>query len=187
MIIEIDTFMQMLFLLAPAGIANTAPVWGAKIPLLKNWNTPLDLGIKYKGKRLLGDNKTYRGILMGFASGAATGTVLAYISSQSTYVSGRIDIFSSEINLILLGGLLGLFALLGDAAKSFFKRKAGIKPGRAWPILDQIDYILGAYIVIGLIFNLTPTHYIVGLITYALIHPLISYAAYLLKLKKDRF
>ena len=187
MIIDIDIFMQMLFLLAPAGIANTAPVWGAKIPLLAKWNTPMDFGIKFKGKRILGDNKTWRGIVVGFVSGCITGAVLAYVSSQSSYVSQRVDVFGEEINLIILGGLLGLFALLGDATKSFFKRKAGIKPGRAWPVLDQIDYILGAYVIIGFIFDLTPTHYITGLIIYAFIHPFISYSAYLLKLKKDRF
>ena len=184
---DFEVFLQMLFLLAPAGIANTSPVWGAKIPWLSKWNTPIDLGLSWRGRRLLGDNKTYRGLAMGLASGCLTGVVLALVSRYSAYVSENVDVFSAEINLILLGGLLGLFALLGDATKSFFKRQAGIAPGRAWPILDQIDYILGAYVAVGLIFDLTLLHYVAGLLTYALVHPVISYSAYLLKLKKDRF
>ena len=187
MIVSLDVFMQMLFLLAPAGIANTAPVWVGRIPLIRAWNTPIDCGLKYKGQRLLGDNKTWRGLASGAAVGAATGAILSVVTQTSSYLSETVDIFSSEMNLILLGGLLGLFALIGDAAKSLLKRRIGIRPGRAWPPWDQIDYILGAYFIIGLIFNLTPTHYLTGLFLYAFMHPMISYIAYLLKLKKDRF
>ena len=178
--------MQMLFLLGPAGIANTAPVWGAKLPWLKRWNTPLDFGLKYRGRRLLGDNKTWRGFILGAFFGGLSGAILAILSSLIPYV-GRVDVFSPEINLVLLGVLLGCGALAGDAVKSFFKRRLGRRPGQSWPVMDQIDYILGAYAVIGFIFNLTPAHYLTGLLTYALIHPLISYAAYLLRLKRDRF
>ena len=187
MIIDWPIFLQMLFLLAPAGIGNTAPVWAAKIPPLKNWDAPLDGGLKYRGQRLLGANKTWRGLIAGTITGAATGAVLILVNHASPYIAENADIFSDQINLIFLGGLLGLFALLGDAVKSFFKRRIGVRPGRAWPPLDQIDYILGAYFIIGFIFDLTPTHYLTGLLTYALIHPVISYSAFLLKLKKDRF
>ena len=187
MFIDWQIFLQMLFLLAPAGIANTAPVWAAKLPLLRRWTTPLDCGLKYRGQRLLGANKTWRGLAAGTVVGAATGASLALVSQLSPYIASSVDIFSEEINLVLLGSLLGSFALIGDAGKSFFKRRIGIRPGRAWPPLDQIDYILGAYFIIGFLFDLTPTHYLTGLLTYALIHPVISYAAFLLKLKKDRF
>ncbi|MYB40040.1 CDP-archaeol synthase [Candidatus Saccharibacteria bacterium] len=184
--ISLEIFMQMLFLLAPAGIANTAPVWGAKLPWLRRWNTPLDCGLKYGGQRLLGDNKTWRGLALGAFFGGLSGAVLATLSSLIPYV-GRVDVFSSEINLVLLGVLLGCGALAGDALKSFCKRRIGLRPGQSWPVMDQIDYILGAYIITGFIFDLTPTHYLVGLLTYALVHPFISYAAYLLRLKRDKF
>ena len=187
MIIDWHIFLQMLFLLAPAGIANTAPVWVAKIPLLKNWNAPIDGGLKYRNRRLLGANKTWRGLAAGTVVGAATGAALMLVNHTSPYIASTADIFSDQVNLILLGTLLGFFALLGDAVKSFFKRRIGVRPGRAWPPLDQIDYILGAYFIVGFLFDLTPTHYLTGLLTYALIHPVISYSAYLLKLKKDRF
>ena len=187
-----DIFMQMLFLLAPAGIANTAPVWGAKIKGLRNFNTPVDLGFKYRGRRLLGSHKTYRGLLLGLLVGALVGAWQELVISEVSYFSnlGETLLAQSqvaEINWIVLGALLGLFALLGDAVKSFFKRRLHIDPGKAWPVLDQVDYILGAFVIVGIFFNLEPTHYFLGLLTYALIHPFVSYSAYLLKLKKDRF
>lgn len=179
--------LQMLFLLAPAGIGNTAPVWGAKLPGLRHWQTPLDFGLTIRDKRLFGANKTWRGLFVGTLVGALTGLALIIVTKNSSYIANEIDIFSNQINLIFLGAILGLSALLGDAVKSFFKRRLNIRPGKAWPVLDQIDYIVGAYIVVGFMFDLTPTHYLVGLIIYALIHPVFSYSAYLLKLKKDRF
>ena len=177
----------MFFLLGPAGVANTAPVWGAKIKGLKKWNTPLDLGCKYKGERLLGDHKTYRGIFVGVVSGCLTGVLQIYIIHNSPYLFELLEFMHGNINLILLGGLLGFFALLGDALKSFFKRRLRIAPGKSWPVMDQIDYIIGSYLLVGFLFNLTPSHYLVGLLTYALLHPAFSYTAYLLKLKKDKF
>ena len=183
---DLEVFMQMLFIMSPAGIANTAPVWGAKIPILRKWDTPIDLGFKYGNKRLLGDHKTYRGIFMGVISGALMGVGLIYLVQHNSYFA-EIAVIFGEVNFVILGVFLGFFALLGDALKSFFKRRINIRPGQSWPVLDQIDYIVGAYVIIILNFDLTPTHYIVGFITYALIHPVISYTAYLLKLKKDRF
>ena len=187
MTFDAEIFMQMLVIISPAGIANTAPVWGAKIPWLKEWDTPLDMGLSYGGKRLLGDHKTYRGIFMGVMSGCLMGGVLIYLIENHEYFAEITQIFGPDVNFILLGGLLGLFALLGDAVKSFFKRRINIRPGQPWPVLDQIDYILGAYVIIALNFDLTLIYYLTGFITYALIHPVVSYSAYLLKLKKDRF
>ena len=183
---ESEIWLQMLFLLGPAGIANTAPVFAAKIPGLKKWQTPLDFGASYREQRLLGDHKTWRGLTLGMIAGGLAGVLQIYLIK---YVPAFADValVTDQAHLILLGCLLGLAALLGDAGKSFFKRRLGIQPGQSWYVLDQIDYILGAYVVIGLLFDLTPTHYVVGLVMYALIHPVVSYTAYLLKLKRDRF
>ena len=189
---DLEILLQMLFLLAPAGLANTAPVWGAKIKGLRSFNTPIDLGLTYKGVRYLGDHKTYRGLLLGFLVGGLIGLIQTLAINHLAFfdsLAHQLQLLSNldSLNWILLGALLGFFALLGDAIKSFFKRRLGIQPGKAWPVMDQIDYLIGAFMIIGIVFNLTPTHYFVGLLAYGLIHPVISYTAYLLKLKQDRF
>jgi CDP-2,3-bis-(O-geranylgeranyl)-sn-glycerol synthase len=48
-----------------------------------------------------------------------------------------------------LGFLLGLGAMAGDAAKSFFKRRLGIAPGHPWIPFDQIDFQIGALLLAG--------------------------------------
>ena len=54
-----------LWFFLPAGVANMAPVFADKIPALRNWTLPLDFGHKFHGKRIFGDNKTWRGLLLG--------------------------------------------------------------------------------------------------------------------------
>jgi CDP-2,3-bis-(O-geranylgeranyl)-sn-glycerol synthase len=43
---------------------------------------------------------------------------------------------------------MGLGTAVGDAVKSFFKRRVGIAPGASWPVFDQIDFLLGAYLFV---------------------------------------
>ena len=47
-----------------------------------------------------------------------------------------------------IGLLLGSGALIGDAVKSFFKRKEGIKPGNRFIPWDQLDYSIGSLVLL---------------------------------------
>lgn len=118
-----------------------SPVFARYVPGLKNWNTPVDFGITHKGKRLLGDNKRWRGIFFGTLVGAITNVVLISIAAN---LEPSIE---SKIVAFVAGGLLGFGALAGDAIESYFKRKRGIKPGDSWFPFDQIDYIIGGLIL----------------------------------------
>jgi CDP-2,3-bis-(O-geranylgeranyl)-sn-glycerol synthase len=42
--------------------------------------------------------------------------------------------------------LLATGALVGDMVKSFFKRRAGIERGGKWPLVDQYDFVAGAFL-----------------------------------------
>ena len=44
-----------------------------------------------------------------------------------------------------VGFLLGFGALAGDMAESFIKRRMGFERGHPMFIMDQLDYIFGAY------------------------------------------
>src|SRR5437773_6411567 len=49
----------------------------------------------------------------------------------------------------LLGVLFGAGAMAGDSAKSFFKRRLGVEPGRPWIPFDQLDFVLGALVLVA--------------------------------------
>ena len=48
--------------------------------------------------------------------------------------------------------LLSFGALLGDMGKSFIKRRLGKNRGDSWPIADQYDLVVGAFVMM-LIFD----------------------------------
>jgi CDP-2,3-bis-(O-geranylgeranyl)-sn-glycerol synthase len=159
----------------PAGIANMSPVLASRLPLLKLWNTPLDLGLTYKGKRLTGDSKTWRGLLFGSAVAALVG-LFQYRGIASSA--------ESVAFIIVATGSMGFGALLGDAVESFFKRQRGKAPGESWFPFDQLDYIVGGVVFALFFVNLSLAQILQIVIIYFGLHLIFSYLGYLLKLKK---
>jgi CDP-2,3-bis-(O-geranylgeranyl)-sn-glycerol synthase len=172
--------LQALYFMLPAYCANMAPVFAAKI-LGSKFAYPLDFNLKFKGQPLLGKNKTWRGLI----AAVLVATVIVYLQKISFYslLQGFCLIDYSLINVWVWGVLFGLGVILGDAVKSFFKRRANLKPGDKSLPWDQIDF-LGALILIHLVYQ--PSWLIILIII--IISPLLPMAAnwigYKLKLKK---
>lgn len=163
-------FYALLFFL-PAGISNMIPVFASKLPVLRNWDTPLDVGKTFRGKRIFGKNKTWRGLI----SGTVVGTLVALV------IYGSITDFHLEF--VLIGAAMSAGALIGDAVESFFKRQRGIESGKAWFPFDQTDYIIGG-LLFTLPFGILPLWLIVWVfVIYFGLHLLSSYIGYLLGLK----
>lgn len=174
-----------LWFFLPAGVANVVPVIIAKAPLLSGWNTPVDLGHKFKGKPVLGPHKTIRGLTIGTLAGFLV--FAAQVQSYESYawareVSGGLNY--SELSL-WLGVLLGFGALLGDIVKSFFKRQLNVVSGKSWFPFDQLDYIVGGLLFGSIAVTLEVSQYILIIIIWFVMHLLTSYIGYLTKFKKD--
>jgi CDP-2,3-bis-(O-geranylgeranyl)-sn-glycerol synthase len=169
----------MIFLIAalfffPAAAGNSFPVIISKLPVIKNWHTVLDFGKSYRGRRILGDNKTWRGLIAGTLIGGLAGIVISWI---------RPGIYG-EVNPFIVGMLMGFGALAGDAVESFIKRQFDIKPGQTWFPIDQIDYIIGGLAFSSLVFDLDPNLAGAVLITYFLIHLLAVYIGFKIGLRE---
>ena len=175
-----------LLVFAPAGLANAAPVLVVKIPWIQWLARPLDMGKSWRGKRIFGANKTWRGILAGAGMGAFIGAAQTFFIDRSDWLANDIDIVGGQIDLILLGAVIGTGALIGDAVESFFKRQLDVPPGKSWLPFDQIDYIIGGMVFLALLVDLRPIHYIVIFVSYGLAHPIFSFLGYSLGLKKDK-
>lgn len=174
-----------LWVFLPAALANASPIGVAAMPGLRRYTAPMDFHKEYRGIRLLGPHKTWRGII----TGVITATVVVWLQ-QLAYqrygwavtASGPVDY--STLPVWLVGPLFGLGALLGDALKSFFKRQRGIPSGETWLPFDQLDYIIGGLLFTLPFVRLNPTQYVwVGLLWFG-IHFIASYAGWLLKLKQ---
>jgi CDP-2,3-bis-(O-geranylgeranyl)-sn-glycerol synthase len=114
-----------LYFIFPAYCANAAPV-------IFGGGRPIDADRTFiDGKPILGSHKTVR----GFFAGLIVGTLVSFV--QNTVY----PLYQSNP---LLGFALSLGALIGDLFDSFIKRRLGFTPGASFPILDQLDFVVGA-------------------------------------------
>ena len=86
-------------------------------------------------------------------------------------------------NGILIGFLLGFGALLGDALGSFIKRRLGIGRGKPAPVLDQLDFLIVALILVSPVVELNLFFIIIAIVLTLIIHLVANGGAYLLGLK----
>ena len=173
-------FLTTLYFILPAYFSNG----GA---LLFGGGTPLDFGKSdSKGVRWIGDGVTWRGLAAGTIIGMITGAVQGYIAPMILSVVGSYLITPMITDIhsgILIGFLLGFGALLGDAVGSFLKRRLGIGRGEPAPILDQLDFIIVALIMVSPVVELNLMFVVLALLLTLIIHLLTNTCAYLLGLK----
>ncbi len=149
-------------------------------PVVLGGKTPLDFNMKFADKKpILGKGKTWRGSIMGIAAG----TLIAYIQTiiQSNY---NIDSLNLTEMTLTLGFLLSSGAIIGDIAKSFIKRRMNIERGKMLPILDQIDFVIGALIFASFATSIRIETVITLIIITPAVHRIANIIAYKLKLKK---
>ena len=162
--------VEALKFIFPAYCANAVPV-------LVGGGRQIDSGKNFvDGKPIFGKNKTFRGFFLGLIVGTGAGL------AETAY-------FGSKSFPFLLGFLLSLGALLGDLAGAFVKRRIGLAPGDMLPVVDQLDFIVGA-LLISLPISLSLIVFSWELVAATLIitlpiHLLTNFGAYKLKLKRN--
>ncbi len=155
--------VEALKFIFPAYCANAAPV-------VAGGGTPMDFGKNFlDGKRILGKNKTYRGFFFGSAIGITVGLV-------------EVMFFDYPL---LFSMLSPLGALLGDLAAAFLKRRLGIAPGGLLPIVDQVDFVVGALLLSLPLAIIYWELAVAVLVITPPIHLFTNFIAYKLKLKKN--
>ena len=82
---------------------------------------------------------------------------------------------------------MGFGALTGDLAKSFFKRRIGIKPGAKFIPFDQMDFVLGAFIFTVPVFAWTLKIFIASLLLSLVLDVIVNHAAFWLKIRNEKW
>ncbi len=137
--------LATLYFFLPAYLANMAPVFARGH--FESLAKPIDAGRRFRGRRILGDHKTWRGIAAGIVVGAVVFALQVAVHEAGLLRSLALVDYSSIGPLP--GLLLGLGAGVGDAVKSFFKRQIGIPPGETWMGFDQLDFLAGAWLCVA--------------------------------------
>jgi len=119
-------WLKALMLLAAA---HSAP-WVAARLLGSKLAAPIDAGMTFvDGKRLVGDHKTWRGVI-------ATTLICAVVAPLLGYSLG-------------IGLAFAALAVTGDVVASLIKRRLSLAPGTEVPGLDQIPEALAPLLVLA--------------------------------------
>lgn len=173
-----------LWFFLPAAISNMMPIFAARIPWLRRFNAPMDCGLVFRGKRVFGSHKTWRGLVAGVICGTLTLWLQQVVWEHSAVVrSFAGDIDYATLPTLIMGPLFAIGALGGDAIESFFKRQVGIAPGKGWFPFDQTDYIIGASLATMPFVSLSLARYALLLFLWFVVHILSTIVGYYLHLK----
>jgi hypothetical protein len=132
-----------------------------KYRVLPGLAVPIDRGVYFRGKRLFGDNKTYRGFMA-----MAVGTGIGFVLLGQAVSGGRLERLSllpAGLMALLLGMAVGTVAMLAELPNSTIKRQLDLPPGQqmkglsrlTFLVLDQVDILMGAWLVLA--FVVSPT------------------------------
>lgn len=174
------TCIAILYFILPAYFSNGAG-------LVFGGGTPVDFGKSDKnGNRWIGDGVTWRGLIAGTIIGTITGILQGFLAPYIIANFGQFiktPIITDIQSGILIGFLLGFGALFGDAIGSFLKRRANIERGNSAPVLDQLDFIVVALILVSLVVKIDLMFIITTCILTLIMHLLANTCAYLLGIK----
>lgn len=160
------------------------PILAAHLPGLRTLQTPMDCGKYFRGKRIFGDHKTWRGLICGLVAGVLIVWLQSALFDHYVWIRHVSNpVVYRGTAIWALGLLLSFGALLGDALESFFKRQCNIDSGQRWFPFDQLDYVLGGLIFVTFYIRLPLVDYLLIILIWFGMHLLFSYLGYLLKFK----
>lgn len=184
------TLLQSLWFMLPAVAGGAAHIAVIRLNLLPGLaRVPLDLGFRFRGRRVFGANKTVRGLVVMPAATAFFALLLGTLHRPAPYLWPP---GFERVEPLVWGLALGFGYILGELPNSFVKRQLGVAPGdpaagaarRVFWIVDQLDALAGALALICLVW-VPPAGVVASLVLLTLlIHPAMAGVMYLLGLKR---
>jgi CDP-archaeol synthase len=143
---------------------------------------PLDGGLTVRGRRLFGDNKTWRGAIV-----MVTGTMLAALAlSHWDEYWHALPPEIRALGPLLMGLLVGLGVVVGELPNSFVKRQLDIAPGTRTrspggvilAILDQGDLVLGIALLLLPIWRIPLDVLVLAFVAVSVVHAAVGVAGH---------
>jgi CDP-2,3-bis-(O-geranylgeranyl)-sn-glycerol synthase len=146
---------RALWLTAPillAGIAHVAVIALDIAPALAR---PIDGGRRWRGRPLLGGNKTCRGFIVMPAATAITIAAQQVLATRSPRLAALAPLRRRAPPGWVVGAICGAAYVVAELPNSFVKRRVGIAPGTSARrarvvqyIVDQLDSVVGCALAI---------------------------------------
>lgn len=175
---------QALYLFAPLLVSAALSGLVLRFEWLRILRRPIDHGVTFRGRRLFGDSKTWRGVVVAVVGSIGT---VAMQQSLRAYVSAALQVLDyGRLDPVWFGCAMGAGAMIGELPNSFVKRQLRIPPGgttRGWRavvfyVWDQFDLLTGAWPL--LLCWLRPSILLVTMsfVVALAVHPLVALVGY---------
>lgn len=158
-----------------------------KLDWLRGLRIPIDGGARLAGQRVLGDGKTWLGLLLYVVGAALTAAALATAPWAEPVL-----VRAGPLGASTLGALVGLAYATGELLNSFVKRRLGIPAStmargpvahalqRAADLADGAVCACIVFLIIGIDWRVVVVTFVVGLV----VHVLTDAGMRLLRLKR---
>jgi len=190
--------LEMYVTILPVIVAGVLNMAFVKSSVLNDFKKPLDKGLLLKdGRRLFGDNKTWKGYWGMTVLTAITMVIWGALSTGSGILADNNLLYRDYDNTLLFnitaGLLLGFAYVASELPNSFMKRRLGIKAGETpagsrglvFGTIDQIDSAIGCVFVISLFWPMSLMYFIVYVCVVGVTHILFNVLLYSLGLKRE--
>jgi CDP-2,3-bis-(O-geranylgeranyl)-sn-glycerol synthase len=155
-----DPLLCSIFLVSAFFTAGLLQTLWLRSGVSRHFAIPVDGGRTIAGRRVFGDNKTWRGFVMMVP---AVGGVFMFFGFLRTLGSSALADRLWSISIVeygLLGCWVGFWFMAAELPNSFVKRWLGIQPGAApihrWGrsvcfVVDQFDSIAGGLLALAVV------------------------------------
>jgi len=182
--------LQLLWLALPiiaAGLVHLAVMKLDLMPGLRR--KPIDGGLTFRGRRLFGDNKTWRGAVVTIGTTTVAAWGVAELSACCWPLPTLVPF--AEQHPLWWGLLLGTGYIVGELPNSFAKRQFGISPGaagqgtagRVFWVVDQLDSLFGMLLFVAAVWQPSPGLLLTIVVIMLVAHPVSAWIMVLCGLK----
>jgi hypothetical protein len=182
---------QLFYFGAP--LLPTAIVHGLciKYHWLKVLKKPMDFGNSIRGKRVFGDNKTWRGFVIHVLC-CALGTIIQTQLQSTGIIPQWLPLLDYERHGLIAGVLMGTGMTLGELPNSFMKRRLAIPPGQKkrgilgglFFLFDQVDLMIGIWVFLYFLVKPSLLMILWSFLLMILLHVAVSTTGFLLGMRK---
>lgn len=177
---------EFLYLYAP--LLLSAAISG--VVMRQDWlsfaRRPLDAGRSFRGRRIFGNSKTWRGVLVAVIGCILGVAIQRYVVGPHAASIARVDY--AQLDVVVFGLVMGVTAMLGELPNSFVKRRMSIPPGqtaKGWRamlfyIWDQVDLLMFSFPALCFWARIDLALVAVGFAVTLILHPTTSLIGYLI-------
>ena len=139
--------VRTLYLFAPLLVSAALSGVVMRLDWLRVLKRPIDGGATWRGRRVFGDGKTWRGVIIAVVGSIAAVAIQKHVVGEHVGSIAVVDY--ARVNVIALGAAMGGGAMLGELPNSFVKRRLGIARGATatgptsvfFYVWDQVDLL----------------------------------------------